>query len=100
MTGLTAMTIVPSSILRVVKQEMLRVLHEKRTFSNLFVAHVLSRYLHTREDLIDQLFNSSERRLARINQETLAGRLARPYSRATKPDRRLLLHLAQKMARQ
>ena len=89
----TATTMVPSSIHRIVKQEMLRVLHEERTFSDLFVPYLLSRNVRAQEDLVDQLFNSSEQRLARtllllanygkegtpetvvpkINQETLAG---------------------------
>ncbi len=89
----TATTMVPSSILRIVKQEMLRVLHEERAFSDLFIPYLLSRNVRAQEDLVDQLFNSSEQRLARtllllanygkegtpetvvpkINQETLAG---------------------------
>src|SRR5467141_2866271 len=60
----TAATIVPTSILRIDKIEMQRVLHEERTFSDLFVPYALSRYLRTQEDLVDQLFNSSEQRLA------------------------------------
>src|SRR5438132_6701780 len=89
----TATTIVPSSILRIDKKEMQRVLHEERTFSDLFIPYLLSRNVRAQEDLVDQLFNSSEQRLARtllllanygkegtpetvvpkINQETLAG---------------------------
>src|SRR5439155_8591097 len=61
----TATTMVPSSILRIVKEEMLRVLHEERTFSDLFVPYLLSRNVRAQEDLVDQLFNSSEQRLAR-----------------------------------
>jgi CRP/FNR family transcriptional regulator, cyclic AMP receptor protein len=44
---------------------MLRVLHEEHRFSDLFVAHMVERHNHTQADLVDQLFNSSEQRLAR-----------------------------------
>jgi len=62
---MTATVIVPSFILRIEKSEMLRVLHEERRFSDFFVPYVLSRNVRTQEDLVDQLFNSSEQRLAR-----------------------------------
>ena len=45
---------------------MIRVLHEEPAFSELFVAHLLSRSIRVEEDLVDQLFNSSEKRLARV----------------------------------
>jgi CRP-like cAMP-binding protein len=45
---------------------MLRMLHEKHEISELFVAHLLSRNIRYEADLVDQLFNSSEKRLARI----------------------------------
>jgi CRP-like cAMP-binding protein len=45
---------------------MIRLLHEEPVFSELFVAHLLSRIIRVQEDLIDQLFNSSEKRLARV----------------------------------
>jgi CRP-like cAMP-binding protein len=99
----TAAAIAPSFILRIEKNEMLRVLHEERTFSDLFVPYVLSRNVRTQEDLVDQLFNSSEQRLARtllllahygkegtpetvvpeINQETLAGMVGTTRSRVS-----------------
>ena len=44
---------------------MIRVLHEEPTFSELFVQHLLERTIRVEEDLVDQLFNSSEKRLAR-----------------------------------
>ena len=44
---------------------MVRVLHRQREMSNLFIAHLLTRNIRVEEDLIDQLFNSSEKRLAR-----------------------------------
>src|SRR6267143_703127 len=62
---MTATVIVPSFILRIEKSEMLRVLHEERRFSAFFVPYVLSRNVRTQADLVDQLFNSSEQRLAR-----------------------------------
>jgi CRP-like cAMP-binding protein len=45
---------------------MIRVLHEEHSFSDMFVAFLLARSLRTQADLVDQLFNSSEKRLARI----------------------------------
>ena len=47
------------------KREMLRMLHEQHEFSDRFIAHVLARNIRIEEDLVDQLFNSSEKRLAR-----------------------------------
>jgi len=44
----------------------MRALHQEHTFSDLFVAHLLARNARVQEDLVDQLFNSSEKRLARI----------------------------------
>ena len=45
---------------------MIRMLHDEPTFSELFVAHLLSRNIRVEADLVDQLFNSSEKRLARV----------------------------------
>ena len=53
-------------VMRIEKNAMLKVLHAQHTFSDLFVEHLLSRNIRYQEDLIDQLFNSSEKRLARI----------------------------------
>jgi len=61
----TATAIAPTSVLVIKKGEMLRVLHGESEFSDRFIAHMLSRNLRVEEDLIDQLFNSSEKRLAR-----------------------------------
>lgn len=61
----TATAIVPSSILSIDKKEMMRVLRGEHQFSDLFISHMLSRNIRIEEDLIDQLFNSSEKRLAR-----------------------------------
>jgi CRP/FNR family cyclic AMP-dependent transcriptional regulator len=53
-------------ILRIEKTTMLKVLHREHAFSDLFVAYLISRNNHIQEDLVDQLFNSAEKRLARI----------------------------------
>jgi CRP-like cAMP-binding protein len=53
-------------IVRLEKQSTIRVLHDEPTFSELFLAHLLSRNIRLEEDLVDQLFNSSEKRLARV----------------------------------
>jgi len=55
----------PSRILVVDKHEMVRLLHNKREMSDRFIAHMLARNIRIEEDLIDQLFNPSEKRLAR-----------------------------------
>ena len=61
----TATATSPSSILLVDKQRMVRLLHAKHALSDRFIAHMLARNIRIEEDLIDQLFNSSEKRLAR-----------------------------------
>jgi CRP/FNR family cyclic AMP-dependent transcriptional regulator len=61
----TARVMTESAIMRVDKAEMLRVLHAEPTFGELFTAHLLTRNSRVEEDLVDQLFNSSEMRLAR-----------------------------------
>ena len=61
----TARALADSMITRVDKSTMVRMLRDEPNFSELFTAHLLSRILRTEEDLIDQLFNSSEKRLAR-----------------------------------
>jgi len=88
----SATAIVPSAVLRIEKGEMLRVLQKERALSGFFISYLLSRNARIQEDLVDQLFNSTEKRLARtllllarygkegnpetvvpeINQETLA----------------------------
>jgi len=55
-----------SVIARLEKSAIVRVLHEEPTFSELFIAHLLSRNIRVEADLVDQLFNSSEKRLARM----------------------------------
>ena len=61
----TATAITPSTIHIIEKSEMLRVLHEQHNLSDQFIAFMLARNIRIEEDLIDQLFNSSEKRLAR-----------------------------------
>jgi CRP/FNR family transcriptional regulator, cyclic AMP receptor protein len=60
-----ARSIAPSTLLVIEKKEMLRVLHEQHDLSDLFINFMLTRNIRIEEDLIDQLFNSTEKRLAR-----------------------------------
>jgi CRP/FNR family cyclic AMP-dependent transcriptional regulator len=53
-------------IVRIAKADITRVIHKEPAFAELFIAHLLSRNSRVEEDLVDQLFNSSEKRLARI----------------------------------
>src|SRR5881296_3136219 len=62
----TATSMTECSILRVKKETMMRMLHDERAFSELFMSYLLSRNTRIEEDLVDQLFNSSEKRLARV----------------------------------
>jgi CRP-like cAMP-binding protein len=62
----TASAIQPSSVIRVARETMVRMLHQEPEFAELFTAYLLSRNVRIEEDLVDQLFNSSEKRLARI----------------------------------
>jgi CRP/FNR family transcriptional regulator, cyclic AMP receptor protein len=64
MASASAMTDV--SVVRIARQAMLRLLHERSPFSERFMAHLLARNVRFEEDLVDQLFNSSEKRLARV----------------------------------
>ncbi len=64
MGSATAMT--DCEVLRIDKKAMMLALHREHTFSDLFVAYLLARNIRYEEDLVDQLFNSSEKRLARI----------------------------------
>jgi CRP-like cAMP-binding protein len=61
----SATAITPSSVLLVQKTKMVTLLHKQHAFSDRFIAHMLARNARIEEDLIDQLFNSSEKRLAR-----------------------------------
>jgi CRP/FNR family transcriptional regulator, cyclic AMP receptor protein len=64
MCSATAMT--DCSVMRIEKKAMMEVLHREHAFSDMFVAYLLTRNIRYEEDLVDQLFNSSEKRLARI----------------------------------
>jgi CRP/FNR family cyclic AMP-dependent transcriptional regulator len=61
----SATAITPSAIMLVAKAKMVRLLHKQHAMSDRFISHMLSRNIRIEEDLIDQLFNSSEKRLAR-----------------------------------
>jgi CRP-like cAMP-binding protein len=61
----TATAIVPTTVLRIDKKKMLKLLHEQHAMSDLFISYILARNIRMEEDLVDQLFNSSEKRLAR-----------------------------------
>jgi CRP/FNR family cyclic AMP-dependent transcriptional regulator len=61
----SATAIVPTTVLRIQKREMMRTLHDQSALSDRFIAHMLARNIRIEEDLVDQLFNSSEKRLAR-----------------------------------
>jgi len=99
----TATALTPSSLLRIERTEMVRVLHQEQLFSEVFVSYLLARNARVQEDLVDQLFNSSEKRLARallllaqfgkegkpetvipkISQETLADMIGTTRSRVS-----------------
>jgi len=97
----TTLAITPTTLLVIPKKELLRVLHAEHELSDHFIAFMLARNIRIEEDLIDQLFNSSEKRLARallllarygeqeqpdrilpkVSQETLAGMVGTTRSR-------------------
>ena len=99
----TAVAISECAIMKFEKPAVVRLLHEEPSFAELFIAHLLSRNIKIEEDLVDQLFNSSEKRLARvllllanfgqesqpefviprISQETLAGIIGTTRSRVS-----------------
>jgi CRP-like cAMP-binding protein len=62
----SAAAMTPCELLRVDKKAMMEALHREHAFSDMFVAYLLARNIRYEEDLVDQLFNSSEKRLARI----------------------------------
>jgi CRP/FNR family cyclic AMP-dependent transcriptional regulator len=62
----TAAAMVESSIMRLEKAAMIRILHDEPEFSERFMSHLLARNIRVEADLVDQLFNSSEKRLARL----------------------------------
>lgn len=62
----TASAVNPCTALKIVRSEMVRVMHEEALFTNMFVKYLLGRSMKAQADLIDHLFNSSEKRLARV----------------------------------
>lgn len=62
----TATAVTACTALQIGRDEMIRVMHDEPSFANLFLKFLLSRSMRTQADLVDQLFNSSEKRLARI----------------------------------
>jgi CRP/FNR family transcriptional regulator, cyclic AMP receptor protein len=64
MCSVTAIT--DCAVMRINKKSMMEVIHRERAFSDMFVAYLLTRNIRYEEDLVDQLFNSSEKRLARV----------------------------------
>jgi CRP/FNR family transcriptional regulator, cyclic AMP receptor protein len=80
----TATAIIATTLLVIEKKEMIRVLHTEHALSDRFVAHMLARNIRIEQDLVDQLFNSSEKRLAR----TLL--LLAQYGKQDKPQTKLL----------
>src|ERR1700690_2509256 len=99
----TVTAITACTALKIEREEMVRMMHEEHSFSDLFVKFLLTRSMRTQADLVDQLFNSSEKRLARIlllmaeygkpgepeifippvTQETLADMIGTPRSRVS-----------------
>lgn len=61
----SAVAMTQCTVMRIERKEMMRVVHEEHVFSDVFVAYLIGRNSRIQEDLIDQLFNSSEKRLAR-----------------------------------
>ncbi len=62
----TATALTACTALKIAREEMIRVMHEEHDFSDLFLKFLLARSMRIQADLVDQLFNSSEKRLARI----------------------------------
>ena len=62
----TATAMVDCTALEIAREEMIRVMHEERSFSEMYLKFLLARSMRTQADLVDQLFNSSEKRLARV----------------------------------
>jgi CRP-like cAMP-binding protein len=86
----TATAVMPSTLLMIDKKEMIRVLHAEHAFSDRFISYMLGRNIRIEEDLVDQLFNSSEKRLAR------ALLLLARYGKEGKPEK-IVLNVSQEM---
>jgi CRP-like cAMP-binding protein len=76
----TIVAMTDCSIMRIDKKTMVRVLHDEPKFSEMFVSYILARNARVEEDLVDQLFNSTEKRLARVLL------LMANYGKDTKPE--------------
>jgi CRP/FNR family cyclic AMP-dependent transcriptional regulator len=64
--SVTVTAITQSHAMKISRSEMVRVMHDEQAFTDLFLSHLLARSIRTQADLVDQLFNSSEKRLARL----------------------------------
>ncbi len=84
----SAAAIIPTTVLVIGKKQMVKVLHEQNALSDRFITHMLARNVRIEQDLIDQLFNSSEKRLAR------ALLLLASYGKKTKP-RQIVANISQ-----
>ena len=62
----SAIAMTDCTVMRIAKKSMMEVIHRQRAFSDMFVVYLLTRNIRYEEDLVDQLFNSSEKRLARV----------------------------------
>jgi CRP-like cAMP-binding protein len=92
MAGATA--IAPTTVLVIDKREMVRVLHEEHEFSDRFIDYMLARNIRVEEDLIDQLFNSSEKRLARaLLLLARYGKHGRPHNRLPQVSQEMLAEM-------
>ena len=87
----TAAALTPATVLAIQKNEMIRMLHAERAFADRFITYMLERNGRIEEDLIDQLFNSSEKRLARtLLQLTRYGRQEEPQKMLPKVSQEML----------
>jgi CRP/FNR family cyclic AMP-dependent transcriptional regulator len=87
----TAAALTPATVLAIQKSEMIRMLHAERAFADRFITYMLERNGRIEEDLIDQLFNSSEKRLARtLLQLTRYGRQEEPQKMLPKVSQEML----------
>jgi len=87
----TAAALTPATVLAIQKNEMIRMLHSERAFADRFITYMLERNGRIEEDLIDQLFNSSEKRLARtLLQLTRYGRQEEPQKMLPKVSQEML----------
>ena len=85
----TAKAMEPTSLLEISKERLIRVLHNQNEFSDHFIARILARNIRLEADLIDQLFNSSEKRLSRalllVARYVKEGKASPPATRQTSP---------------